>query len=127
MADQLGDADEEDGGKIISHILGSNQSQVTQDLSAQTGLDSSQISQVLAIMAPALMSGVSNAASTTAAAGNTGASQSGGASPLSMLAGSGIFGKLFGRDSAANAQARPAGDPGLDGSDLLQLLMKAAK
>jgi uncharacterized membrane protein YfcA len=28
---------------------------------------------------------------------------------------------------AANAQARPAGDPGLDGSDLLQLLMKAAK
>ena len=69
MADQLGDADEEDGGKIISHILGSNQSQVTQDLSAQTGLDVSQISQVLAIMAPALMSGVSNAASTTAAAG----------------------------------------------------------
>ena len=127
MADQLGDADEEDGGKIISHILGSNQSQVTQDLSAQTGLDSSQISQVLAIMAPALMSGVSNAASTTAAAGNTGASQSGGASPLSMLAGAGIFGKLFGRDGAANAQARPAGDPGLDGSDLLQLLMKAAK
>ena len=77
MADQLGDADEEDGGKIISHILGSNQSQVTQDLSAQTGLDSSQISQVLAIMAPALMSGVSNAASTTAAAGNAGSRKPG--------------------------------------------------
>jgi len=66
-------------------------------------------------------------ASTTAAAGNAGAGQAGGASPLSVLAGSGIFGKLFGRGGDANAQAGPAGDPGLDGSDLLQLLMKAAK
>ena len=62
MAQQLNDADEDDGGKIIGHILGNNEKKVEHDLAAQTGLNEAQIKQVLSIMAPALMSGVSEAA-----------------------------------------------------------------
>ena len=64
---QLKDADEDDGAKIIHHILGKKEDKVTQDLSAQTGLGTDQIHQVLSIMAPGLMSGVSNAAEAYAA------------------------------------------------------------
>ena len=35
---QLKDADEEDGGKIINHIFGKKKGEVTQNLSAQSGL-----------------------------------------------------------------------------------------
>lgn len=128
MAQQLVSADEEDGGKIISHILGSSQGQVTQDLSAQTGLNASQISQVLSIMAPALMSGVSEAASTSSAA--AAAPQANAASPLASLAGSGIFGALFGGKGSATApaaQEKPSADAALNGTALLQALLKAAK
>ena len=54
---QLKDADEEDGAKIIHHILGRKENAVTQDLSAQTGLGTDQVQQVLSILAPGLMSG----------------------------------------------------------------------
>lgn len=127
MAQQLVDADEKDGGKIIQHILGSSQGQVTQDLSAQTGLDASQISQVLAIMAPALMCGVSEAASTSASASQKPAS----ASPLSGLAGSGIFGALLG---LGKENVRPSGkeqktdeNAAMNGTALLQALLRAGK
>ena len=60
---QLKDADEKDGSKIIAHILGKKENKVTQDLSAQSGLTQEQVNQILAIMAPAILSGVSEAAS----------------------------------------------------------------
>jgi hypothetical protein len=47
MDKQLDDADEEDGGKIIHHILGSNQGKVTQDLSAQAQTIATQAQDVL--------------------------------------------------------------------------------
>lgn len=125
MDQQLDDADEEDGGKIIGHILGKNEGKVTQDLAAQTGLDSSQIHKVLSIMAPALMSGVSEAA-----AGSTASKPAAGQIPsFTGLAGSGIFGALFGgagkeekkdeKDADANAA--------IDGTALLQALLGAKK
>lgn len=128
MAQQLVDADEKDGGKIISHIFGNSQGQVTQDLSAQTGLNASQISQVLSIMAPALMSGVSAAASSTEAA----PAQATQGSPLSGLAGQGIFGALFGRgkEKEKEKETEPAADnndAAINGTALLQALLGARK
>lgn len=129
MAQQLVDADEKDGGKIIQHILGNNQGQVTQELSEQTGLNASQISQVLAIMAPALMSGVSEAASTSAAASQ----KPGSSSPLSGLAGSGIFGALLGlgkeKENAGKGadQQKKDENAAMDGTALLQALLRAGK
>ena len=115
---QLVDADEDDGNKIIGHILGNNEGKVTQDLAAQTGLDNDQIRKVLAILAPGLMSGVSEAASSAAKpAAST-------APSLQGLAGSGIFGALFG---AGNEQPKAETNAALDGTALLQALLNAKK
>lgn len=125
MDQQLDDADEEDGGKIIGHILGKNEGKVTQDLAAQTGLDSSQIHKVLSIIAPALMSGVSEAA-----AGSSAAKPATGQAPsLTGLAGSGIFGALFGGAGKNDKKdAKDAdGNAAIDGTALLQALLGAKK
>ena len=119
MDKQLDDADEEDGGKIIHHILGSNQGKVTQDLSAQTGLTADQINKVLAIMAPALMSGVSNAASQPAEAASAKPAASAPAS------GAGLLGSLFGLGKKDNTVEND--DPDFNGTALLQALLGAKK
>lgn len=127
---QLLDADEEDGAKIIHHILGRKENAVTQDLSAQTGLGTDQVQQVLSILAPGLMSGVSNAADANAA--QAAAAQKP-ANPLaSLLTGGGIFGSLLGsgKEEASPASAKPLdkdGDGRIDGTELLSLLLSASK
>jgi hypothetical protein len=120
MDKQIDDADEEDGSKIISHILGSSQNKVTQDLSVQTGLKPDQISKVLAILAPAMMSGVSQAAS-SASASNEPARPAG--PSLSGLMGSGIFGSLLG----LGKKEKEDDDPEFNGTALLQALLGAKK
>lgn len=132
---QLKDADEEDGAKIIHHILGRKENAVTQDLSAQTGLGTDQVQQVLSILAPGLMSGVSNAAEANAAQANAAqmAAAQKPANPLaSLLTGGGIFGSLLGggREEAPPASANPLdkdGDGRIDGTELLSLLLSASK
>lgn len=132
---QLKDADEEDGAKIIHHILGRKENAVTQDLSAQTGLGTDQVQQVLSILAPGLMSGVSNAAEANAAQANAAqmAAAQKPANPLaSLLTGGGIFGSLLGsgKEEASPASAKPLdkdGDGRIDGTELLSLLLSASK
>ena len=124
MAQQLNDADEDDGGKIIGHILGNNEKKVEHDLAAQTGLNEAQIKQVLSIMAPALMSGVSEAATASAASGKP-AVAAAPASPLEALAGSGIFGALFGGGKKNDSANQKENDGAADGTALLQALLKA--
>ena len=97
MDKQIDDADEEDGSKIISHILGS-----------------------LAILAPAMMSGVSQAAS-SASASNEPARPAG--PSLSGLMGSGIFGSLLG----LGKKEKEDDDPEFNGTALLQALLGAKK
>lgn len=129
---QLKDADEEDGAKIIHHILGNKENAVTQDLSSQTGLGTDQIHQVLSILAPGLMSGVSNAADANAAQAAQAAAAQKPASPFSsLLTGSGIFGSLLGgKEEAAPAAVNPLdkdGDGRIDGTELLSLLLSASQ
>jgi len=127
---QLKDADEADGAKIIHHILGKKENAVTQDLSAQTGLGTDQIHQVLSILAPGLMSGVSNAAEANAAQA---ASTHQPANPFaSLLTGGGIFGSILGggKEEASSAAVNPMdkdGDGRIDGTELLSLLLSASK
>ena len=131
---QLKDADEADGAKIIHHILGNKENAVTQDLSAQTGLGTDQIHQVLSILAPGLMSGVSNAAEANAAqAPAQAASAHQPANPFaSLLTGGGIFGSILGggKEEASSAAVNPLdkdGDGRIDGTELLSLLLSASK
>lgn len=51
----LGQVDQEDGSKIIYHILGSKSNIVQSKLSAQTGLQTNQVGSLLSSLAPLLM------------------------------------------------------------------------
>ena len=65
MTQQIQDADEDDGAKIIDHILGKDKNKVVNSLASETGLTSNQVSSTLSNIAPALLSGLS--AATTSA------------------------------------------------------------
>ncbi len=135
MADQITNADEADGEKILGHILGGQSSDILSSLSSETGMSQSQVSTALNSMAPALMSGVSAAATHTSGVdlsdgldltdvmgmfgGSTGSS-GGGLGMLGSLlgggSGGGLLGGLFGGGQAKEDDSQ------IDGSDLLQAL-----
>lgn len=50
------DAHQEDGGKILGHVLGDNQANVEAGLSQSTGVSSDKIGMILKMAAPILMS-----------------------------------------------------------------------
>ena len=55
-AEMLAEADEEDGGKIVKHILGDDDKKVVQSLSAETGMSTGEVTRGLSGMAPLLLS-----------------------------------------------------------------------
>jgi len=72
VAAQIADADEEDGSKIIQHILGGDTASVVDGLTSSSGMDTKQVTQILSSIAPALLSGVSSAAKSTKTSKKTG-------------------------------------------------------
>ena len=52
----LRDADENDGAKILNHMFGSNKNQVTESLSATSGLDLGSVFKLLTKYAPMILS-----------------------------------------------------------------------
>ena len=120
MDQQLKEADETDGKKIIGHIFGKKEPEVTQSLSAQSGLTAEQVNQILAIMAPAILTGVSEAASNTTTA-------QGSASPsISLGSAPGIFSALLG-SSPSTAATKEEEDSAINGMALLQALLGARR
>ena len=69
MNRQVGEADEEDGAKIVKHILGDNSDKVVKALAADTDMNTEQVSRSLASLAPALLSGLSAATSSAQQSG----------------------------------------------------------
>ena len=65
MAQQIGDADEQDGEKIVKHILGDQSEAVVNELAKETDLAGADVTKALSNISPALMSGLS--AATTSA------------------------------------------------------------
>lgn len=61
MAQQIEEGDEEDGGKIIRHILGNDRDEVAAQLAKRSGIGSDQVMRILALIAPAILSGLSAA------------------------------------------------------------------
>ena len=61
MADQIREADTDDGSKILGHIFGNEKDQIVSTLAKETEMDSDQVSGALSSMAPAMMSGLSAA------------------------------------------------------------------
>ena len=62
IEDQIKDADKDDGGKIIGHILGGNATGIISQLASQNNMSNAQASSLLAQIAPALLAGVGAAA-----------------------------------------------------------------
>ena len=55
MSEQIDEVDEEDGGKIIGHILGDDKEKVVKELAAETGIENKQVDRSLGLIAPALL------------------------------------------------------------------------
>ena len=65
MVDQIQDADEEDGDKIVGHIFGEEKDAVLGELAKDSDLEVEEVSRALSNITPAMMSGLS--AATTSA------------------------------------------------------------
>ena len=61
MTQQLQNADQNDGSRIINHILGKDKDTVVNSLASETGLSNNQVNSTLSTIAPALLSGLSAA------------------------------------------------------------------
>ena len=127
MAQQIEEADTEDGAKIIGHILGSNSQSSLLSLSNQSGLSQNEVSSVLSGIAPALLSGLSAATSTGSSAGKVDLSDGLDLSDVMAMLGGGavqqqskpsLFSSLFGQKPPKEEQ-----DVGINGAQLLQLLL----
>ncbi len=141
MPEQIGEADADDGGKILKHIFGDDEEQVVADLAEKTELDKGIVNNALASMAPGLMSGLSAASEQASAAktasgfdftdlaGLFGAAQQQKPAGLGGLLG-GLFGGqgggLFGGGGTdLDGDGKP--DSTTDGSDLLSSLFSFIK
>ena len=63
MADQIAEADEQDGAKIVKHILGDESASVVSSLAKDSEMEDAEVEKALANIAPAMMSGLSAATS----------------------------------------------------------------
>ena len=61
MAEQIENADEQDGAKILDHIFGAQKESVVTSLAKDSELDIPDVSKALSNIAPAMMSGLSAA------------------------------------------------------------------
>ena len=77
LQDQLQNADTEDGGKIIGHILGSNEEEQLESIAADSNLSTGQISSILSNVAPSILSTLSSVVSSGNSTDNGGGSGSG--------------------------------------------------
>jgi hypothetical protein len=80
LSGMLGGDVQEDGGKILGHVLGNNQETVQNQVSQNTGVSSDKIAMIMKIAAPILMaylakqaqgSGLNNSGATTSGGGLT--------------------------------------------------------
>jgi hypothetical protein len=156
IPEQISEADEEDGGKIIAHILGDDAEATVQRLSAETGMTADEVNRSLSGIAPSLMSALSAATNTASAApagngfdltelmGMFGGVQQepaqtvqplqqqaqkpqGGGLLGSLFGGGGLLGSLFGGGQQQAAAPDPAEDDAMNGGQLLSILTSLLK
>ena len=127
MQQQIEEADANDGSKIIGHILGKEKDASLLSLSQSSGLSQQQVSSVLSDIAPALLSGLSAAASSAGSSGKVDLSDGLDLSDvMAMLGGAkpktgGLLSALFGRKEKKEEKVEQ--DAALNGATLLSLLL----
>ncbi len=102
VQEQVAKADEDDGAKIIAHILGQDQNTVLANLANQTGLTSGQVNSVLSNIAPALLNSLGTATNTAAKKKKPAAATTSGVNLADGIDLSDIMGLLGGTQSSTN-------------------------
>ena len=129
IAAQIETADTEDGEKILKHILGDDEDEVTNRLAKQTGMSSSQVTSALDAMLPGIMSGISASASKASKKKQSGVDLSdgidltdimgmlGGGSAPKKSSGFGLDGLLgmLGGAATAKTEKKTSGNAALEG------------
>ncbi|UOQ61772.1 DUF937 domain-containing protein [Leucobacter rhizosphaerae] len=108
--------DTEDGGKIVSHVLGDKQESVTKALGAQSGSSviSDLLPQLLPILAPLVMQFLAGKLGGAGSAGSGTTPASGDAGGLGGVLGD-LLGGLLGGGSAPSGSAKSGSAQGSDG------------
>ena len=119
LPEQIAEADENDGSKILGHILGKERDASVAALAKQSGLSSGEVSKALGSIAPALLSSLGSAASS--AKGKVDLSDGLDLSDLAALLGGGKNSPLSGLFGGKSKKA--AKDNALNGNNLLQSLV----
>ncbi len=116
MSRMIATADKDDGSKIIGHILGGDNDRVVRSLASESGLNIAQVAKILAIIAPALLSGLSAATSSQKEDMSGLFGLFGGSAPAQQQkpSGLGLLSSLFGGGQQAESS--------FNGSDLLKAL-----
>ena len=119
LPEQIREADTSDGKKILGHIFGGNSSNTLSGLAQQSDMSEQEVGSVLSSIAPALLSGLSAATTSSAQPGfdlsdgldmgdlmaifGGGAAQSGGGLLSGLLGGNNASGGLFGGNSSGGS------------------------
>lgn len=117
VQDQFKEADQDDGGKIIGHILGGQREDVAASIASQSGVSTAQVLKILALIAPALLSGVAKATAEGKKKKKPAIDLSDGLDAGDVI---GLLGKVAG---AGKTSAKT----GMDGTALLSILTSLAK
>ncbi|MBQ8919419.1 MAG: DUF937 domain-containing protein [Acidaminococcaceae bacterium] len=124
VAEQLEEADEVDGAKILQHILGGNSSSVMNGLSRQSGLSNDQVGSALGALAPVLLSSLSAASNQAPARQRKPAIDLSDGIDASDIMG---FMQMMSSAQGGAQQRQPQNQASFDGSDLLGLLSMLQK
>jgi hypothetical protein len=128
LPEQIAEADQTDGGKILLHILGKDNDQAVQSLASQSGLSGNQVNTALGSLAPALLSTLSSATASAGNAGKVDLSDGLDLSDVAALLGGGKvsaspLGLLGGLMGAGKTNKKNEKDNSLNGNDLLSALL----
>lgn len=140
---QLADADEEDGAKIVGHILGDDRDELVQSMAGQAGVESQDVEKVLGNISPSILSGLSAATTAASTQQSSGVDLSDGFDMTDIMAlmggaagggGTGsLFGSLLGGGQSAGGgllgsllgggASKPEQDQSMNGTELIQSLL----
>ena len=121
---QIGEADEEDGAKIVGHILGEEQNELIQSIAGESGASEQEVSKVLGNISPSILSGLSAATSAASAQQSSGVDLSDGLDLGDVLA---MFGGAGGGAQSSGLGGLLGGLAGGGGGGLLGSLLGGAK
>ena len=130
IADQLDDADEEDGAKIVGHILGEDKDDLLDSVAREAGASKDDVTKVLGNISPSVLNGLSTATQ------EAGQRQAGGVDlsdgidmkdVMGLLGGSGLFGggqsQSQGLLGSLLGGATPQEDQSVNGTQLINTLL----